>query len=88
MESLLPDQITAYAPARRDNFDNCPITRHRLCRFVHEGPPINMRDLSQVFEHDAPLHIERTRSRRVEVPSGLSLPLAFAMNTLLMGAGR
>ena len=28
------------------------------------------------------------RSRKVEMPSGLSLPLAFGMNTLLMGSGR
>ena len=30
----------------------------------------------------------QTRSRKVEMPSGLSLPLAFGMNTLLMGSGR
>jgi hypothetical protein len=30
----------------------------------------------------------QTRSRKVEMPSGLSLPLAFGMYTLLMGSGR
>ncbi len=29
-----------------------------------------------------------TRSRRVEMPSGLSLPLTFGMNTRLIGSGR
>ena len=29
----------------------------------------------------------QTRSRRVEMPSGLSLPLAFGINTLLIGSG-
>jgi hypothetical protein len=28
-----------------------------------------------------------TRSRTVEMPSGLSLPLAFGINTLLIAAG-
>ena len=28
-----------------------------------------------------------TRSRKVEMPSGLSLPLAFGINTLLIGSG-
>ena len=28
----------------------------------------------------------QTRSRKVEMPSGLSLPLAFGMETLLMGS--
>src|SRR5262249_8457136 len=32
--------------------------------------------------------VMQTRSRKVEMPSGLSLPLAFGMNTLLMGSGR
>jgi hypothetical protein len=32
--------------------------------------------------------VMQTRSRRVEMPSGLSLPLAFGMNTLLIGSGR
>src|SRR6266446_4197184 len=30
----------------------------------------------------------QTRSRTVEMPSGLSLPLAFGMNTRLIGSGR
>src|SRR5215469_5250129 len=30
----------------------------------------------------------QTRSRMVEMPSGLSLPLAFGMNTRLIGSGR
>jgi len=30
----------------------------------------------------------QTRSRIVEMPSGLSLPLAFGMNTRLIGSGR
>src|SRR5882672_3729622 len=30
----------------------------------------------------------QTRSRTVEIPSGLSLPLAFGMNTRLIGSGR
>ena len=30
----------------------------------------------------------QTRSRKVEMPSGLSLPLVFGMYTLLMGSGR
>src|ERR1700730_1819513 len=32
--------------------------------------------------------VMQTRSRKVEMPSGRSLPLAFGMNTLLMGSGR
>jgi hypothetical protein len=32
--------------------------------------------------------VMQTRSRKVEIPSGLSLPLAFGMNTRLMGSGR
>jgi hypothetical protein len=30
----------------------------------------------------------QSRSRTVEMPSGLSLPLAFGMNTRLIGSGR
>jgi hypothetical protein len=30
----------------------------------------------------------QTRSRTVEMPSGLSLPFAFGMNTRLIGSGR
>jgi hypothetical protein len=30
----------------------------------------------------------QTRSRTVEMPSGLSLPLAFGINTRLIGSGR
>jgi hypothetical protein len=30
----------------------------------------------------------QTRSRTVEMPIGLSLPLAFGMNTILMESGR
>jgi hypothetical protein len=30
----------------------------------------------------------QTRSRTLEMPSGLSLPLAFGINTRLIGAGR
>ena len=32
--------------------------------------------------------VMQTRSRKVGMPSGLSLPLAFGMYTLLMGPGR
>ena len=32
--------------------------------------------------------VMQTRSRTVEMPSGLSLPLAFGMNTRLIGSGR
>jgi hypothetical protein len=32
--------------------------------------------------------VMQTRSRKVEMPSGLSLPLAFGINTRLMGFGR
>jgi hypothetical protein len=32
--------------------------------------------------------VMQTRSRKVEMPSGLSLPLAFGMNTRLIGSGR
>jgi len=32
--------------------------------------------------------VMQTRSRKVEMPNGLSLPLAFGMNTLLIGSGR
>jgi len=31
--------------------------------------------------------VMQTRSRRVEIPSGLSLPLAFLINTRLIGSG-
>ena len=36
----------------------------------------------------ADMLVHETRSRRVEIPSGLSLPLALGMYTLLMGSGR
>src|SRR5271168_263767 len=32
--------------------------------------------------------VMQTRSRKVEMPSGLSLPLAFSMYTRLIGSGR
>ena len=32
--------------------------------------------------------VMQTRSRKVEMPSGLSLPLAFGMKTRLIGSGR
>ena len=32
--------------------------------------------------------VMQTRSRTVEMPSGLSLPLAFGINTRLIGSGR
>jgi hypothetical protein len=32
--------------------------------------------------------VMQTRSRTFEIPSGLSLPLAFGMNTRLIGSGR
>ena len=32
--------------------------------------------------------VMQTRSRRVEMPSGLSLPLALGINTRLIGSGR
>ena len=32
--------------------------------------------------------VMQTRSRKVEMPNGLSLPLAFGMYTLLIGSGR
>src|ERR1700760_1833424 len=32
--------------------------------------------------------VMQTRSRTVETPSGLSLPLAFGINTRLIGSGR
>ena len=31
--------------------------------------------------------VMQTRSRTVEMPNGLSLPLAFGINTLLIGSG-
>ena len=34
------------------------------------------------------LAVMQTRSRKVEMPSGLSLPLAFGMKTRLIGSGR
>jgi hypothetical protein len=32
--------------------------------------------------------VMQTRSRTLEIPSGLSLPLAFGINTRLIGSGR
>src|SRR5437870_9275741 len=46
------------------------------------------RSASKIGSSTSIAAVMHTRSRRVEMPSGLSLPLAFGMNTLLMGSGR
>src|ERR1700751_6362410 len=42
--------------------------------------------LKNRFQHQPA--VMQTRSRKVEMPNGLSLPLAFGMYTLLIGSGR
>ena len=46
------------------------------------------RSASKIGSSTSIAAVMQTRSRTVEMPSGLSLPLAFGMNTLLMGSGR
>src|SRR5262249_29538636 len=43
--------------------------------------------LLDLFQHQLAA-VMQTRSRKVEMPNGLSLSLAFAMYTLLIGSGR
>src|SRR5712691_11087330 len=46
------------------------------------------RSASKIGSSTSIAAVMQTRSRKVEIPNGLSLPLAFGMNTLLMGSGR
>src|SRR6266851_697404 len=46
------------------------------------------RSASKIGSSTSIAAVMQTRSRTVEIPSGLSLPLAFSMNTRLIGSGR
>src|SRR5712692_11292850 len=46
------------------------------------------RSASKIGSSTSIAAVMQTRSRTVEIPSGLSLPLAFGMNTRLIGSGR
>src|SRR5208282_6060707 len=46
---------------------------------LEDRPRVKARGIAAVMQ---------TRSRKVEMPSGLSLPLAFGMDTRLIGSGR
>src|SRR6516165_1665398 len=46
------------------------------------------RSASKIGSSTSIAAVMQTRSRTVEMPSGLSLPLAFGMNTRLIGSGR
>src|SRR6516162_4064967 len=46
------------------------------------------RSASKIGSSTSIAAVMQTRSRKVEMPNGLSLPLAFGMNTLLIGSGR
>ena len=47
-----------------------------------------IRSASKIGSSTSIVAVMQTRSRKVEMPNGLSLPLAFGINTLLMGSGR
>src|SRR6266851_275290 len=51
-------------------------------------PPSGGRSASKIGSSTSIAAVMQTRSRTVEMPSGLSLPLAFGMNTRLIGSGR
>jgi hypothetical protein len=44
------------------------------------------RSASKIGSSTSIVAVMQTRSRKVEMPSGLSLPVAFGMNTLLIGS--
>src|SRR5216684_1589733 len=46
------------------------------------------RSASKIGSSTSIAAVMQTRSRTVEMPSGLSLPLAFGINTRLIGSGR
>jgi hypothetical protein len=46
-----------------------------------------MQHASKIGSSTSIAAVMQSRSRTVEMPSGLSLPLAFGMNTLLIGFG-
>jgi hypothetical protein len=57
-------------------------------RFRSHPPFLDFPDATKIGSSTSIVAVMHTRSRKVEMPSGLSLPLAFGMNTLLMGSGR
>src|SRR3954454_13572464 len=52
------------------------------------GVDFRRRSASKIGSSTSIAAVMQTRSRTVEMPSGLSLPLAFGMNTRLIGSGR
>jgi hypothetical protein len=52
------------------------------------GVLLRGRSASKIGSSTSIAAVMQTRSRKVEMPNGLSLPLAFGMYTLLMGSGR
>src|SRR5271167_3752846 len=52
------------------------------------GVDFRGRSASKIGSNTSIAAVMQTRSRTVEMPSGLSLPLAFGMNTRLIGSGR
>ena len=65
-------------PALRQGNSPCLLQSTRHPRRQHEQDGSNTSSVA----------VMQTRSRTLEMPSGLSLPLAFGINTRLMGSGR
>jgi hypothetical protein len=64
---------------------------HRgICRKVHtpKGSSLDREMLAAQQICAFEFACEHDPDRKVEMPSGLSLPLAFGINTLLIGSGR
>ena len=52
------------------------------------GVEFRWKSASKIGSSTSIAAVMQTRSRKVEMPSGLSLPLAFGMKTRLIGSGR
>ena len=52
------------------------------------GVDFRGRSASKIGSSTSSAAVMQTRSRTLEMPSGLSLPLAFGINTRLIGSGR
>ena len=63
-------------------------------RYPLPGPDFHRLELAsfpgapKIGSNTSSVAVMQTRSRTLEMPSGLSLPLAFGMNTRLIGSGR
>ena len=70
-----------------------PLDRYKRFQIIFSSPFSGFilalgRSASKIGSSTSIAAVMQTRSRRVEMPNGLSLPLAFGMSTLLMGSGR